>query len=56
MSIEAYRKKYPKAKPKLLRPWIWNTPYGIDPHPLLNMGSFPFVNSYNGQSSYPSQQ
>jgi hypothetical protein len=51
-----YTKKYPNAMPKILRPNIWNTPYGIEPHPLVNKDRFPLVNPYIGQGSHSSQQ
>lgn len=53
-----YQLKYPNANPKPLRPWIWDTPYRIDPHPILNVDRYPLVNLYNGSSSQsqPSSQ
>jgi hypothetical protein len=37
-----YKEKYPYARPKILKPWVWNTPYEIprgdskDMYPLVN--------------------
>jgi parallel beta-helix repeat protein len=50
-----FKEKYPFAKPKTLRPWIWNTPYGIPPFTILNKDLYPLVDSYSGESSYQSQ-
>jgi len=41
-----YKSRYPNARPKLLRPCIWNTPYSLVPHSLLNKDKYPLVNPF----------
>jgi len=37
-----YEERYPNAKPTLLRPWIWNTPYRF----LVGKDEYPLVEKY----------
>ena len=39
-----YKEKYPRARPKIWMPWIWNKPYEI-PGSAENEDKYPFVNS-----------
>ena len=40
-----YKERYPYARPKLLKPWMWNTPYEISSWPL-EQDNCPLVNQW----------
>jgi hypothetical protein len=44
-----YDEKYPNATPKLLTPWIWNTPYVLDE---MNTDNFPLFTQWPKPVSY----
>ena len=54
-----YKERYPFARPRLLKPWIWNTPYDIDGgdnkdrYPLI--GPYPdvYITTYPGTQTNP---
>jgi len=47
-----YEERYPYAKPRLLRPWIWNTPYRI----LVGKDKYPLVEQFSGIVNIPDSQ
>lgn len=57
-----YEERYPDAKPRLLRPWIWDTPHNIKPRPFCNKDRYPLIEPYessqnnNQNSRQPSSQ
>lgn len=50
-----YKEKYPYARPRLLRPWIWNIPYKVKGDGC-SKDRFPLVKEYNGSFSINIQQ
>jgi subtilisin family serine protease len=45
-----YEERYPYAKPTLLRPWIWNTPYRFI---ALGKDKYPLVEEFSGVVNIP---